>query len=282
MSFRFLKYASAQWTRVATMAFACLLGKLGPASAHSDIFLAEVGGQVAVGAAADLDGLEGGPFYDLETRVFEGVMVAGGTPPFFFDYQRAEPGFNAAPTSVVAGSNPLPANAAASLAFAPVTLAGQSSQLFYWDGTGAVDFQPVISPPVSAVDNPNFGTTGGSGGMDEHPLFAINTPGISIPADGVYVMGLSASVAGLTDSTPFAIVWLVDQLLVDDDAAEELEGLLEAFEGGGDEPVFGGKNFAFYEEGVEFVAESIPEPTGLGLMCSMLLSGLRGLRLRRA
>jgi hypothetical protein len=43
------------------------------AFAHSDIFLTNVGGQVAVGGANDL---EGAPFFELTTHVFEGVMVS--------------------------------------------------------------------------------------------------------------------------------------------------------------------------------------------------------------
>ncbi len=248
-----------------------------PTFAHSDVLLAEVGGQVAIGAAEDLDMEEGGPFFDLETRVFEGVMVAGNPVlPFNFDYERDEPGFSAQPTSVVPGSNPLPVNAAVSIATANVNFAGLLGNLFYWDGTGSPSFVTATSTQpnvVSTFDDPNFGITGPSGGMDDHPLFSINLPGAGTPANGVYVAAYTANVAGLAGSEPFYFVWLVDDLLVDGEAAEELEELLEAFENGGPEPIFGGKNFAFFEEGVEYVEATIPEPTSVVLAALALGAG---------
>jgi hypothetical protein len=233
------------------------------AAAHSDILLRSIGGQVVVGAAEDLSGEEGGPFYHLDEKVFEGVFLnpAMPTPPFGYNFERTEPGFFSAPG--LPEGDDLPASAAISLALSSFSIGAANDITYYWDGTGEVDFQPlsVAQPGVSFAFGPaSFASTDVTGAVDDHPLFGL-TGGA---ADGVYLVSPVVSVEGLVDSDPFYMVWLASSVLVDDETAEELEGALEAYEAGGPDPIVGGVNFAFFEEAVDF-AGSIPEPTSAAL-----------------
>ncbi|QDU90244.1 hypothetical protein Pla175_36460 [Pirellulimonas nuda] len=242
------------------------------AVAHSDIFVASQGGQVVLGAAADLDMEEGGPSFDLETKVFEAVFIkpAASTPPFFFTFERDEPGFFGSNASQVAGAAPLPGDADVSATLQSFSLGGATSDLYYWDGLGAVNFAPNTQPGVSFVigGGSPFATTAPDGSLDDHPLFGLSGPA----ADGVYWMTLTAGVEGLTESAPINLVWLASSLIDDDDAAEEFEGLLEIFEGSGDPMDLGRfSSLAYFEEAVEFVDAhaSVPEPSSvaLALLC---------------
>jgi hypothetical protein len=94
--------------------------------------------------------------------------------------------------------------------------------------------------------------------------------------DGVYVAAFTAGAAGIETSDLIYFVMLKDDLIENETDVETVEGLLEDFENGGADPIFRDKNFAFFEEAVEFVEGSIPEPNGallascagLGLLAS--------------
>jgi hypothetical protein len=256
----------------------------GPATsvtAHSDIFLANVGGQVAIGGANELESAS--PSFDLDTQVFEAVLVSGFPLPLV-DYGRGEPGVFALPADSAefpAGATALVGNAAVAFAASPITLNGQTDSLFYWNGSGAIDFQLAFTaqPNVTfSVDPTPFSDlTSSSGALHLHPAYQLSHIGAGVPADGVYVAALSASVAGMNGSEPFYLVMLVDQLLVDDDAAEGLE---EAIESG--TTFYQGKDFAFYEEAVGYVETNVavPEP-GAALLGGWAAAGfLSACRLR--
>jgi hypothetical protein len=156
------------------------------------------------------------------------------------------------------------------------TLNGQTDSLFHWNGSGAVDFQGVSAkePDVrfSIDPTPLSDLTSGEGALHVHPAYQLNRSGAGVPADGVYVAALTASVAGMDDSEPVYLVMLVDQLLVDDDAAEGLE---ETFEAGGTFYEAVGKDFGFYEEAVGYVETNVavPEP-GTGLLGTLAVAGI--------
>lgn len=261
---------------------------------HSDVLLANVGGQVAVGAAADIDGPD--ELFDLDTRVFESVMIHGFAPPTPADYETTEPGFFAlhavddAGALAGLGASALPGGASVSGNLPSFTVNGGSDTLFYWDGAGAVDFQPISTaqPGVAfAFSPPAFGTTGANGDLDDHPVFQVNLAGGGVPADGVYLISPTVDVTGLATSGNFFIVSLIDALLETEDEAELVEAALEAFEEGAPDAIvdFSGgviKDFAFYEEAVEWVEGNlvVPEPSALALGCCGVVAAA-GVRRRR-
>ncbi len=243
--------------------------------AHSDIFLANQNDQVGIGAAEDLDMEEGGPFFDLETDVFEAVFIksADPTPPFFFTFERDEPGFfgSAMPQ---AGATPLEGEKEVSATLQTFSFGSATSDLYYWDGAGAVNFMPNTHPGVSFVigGGSPFATTNLDGSVDDHPLFGLSGPA----ADGVYWMQFTASVEDLGESRPVNLVWLASSLIVDDDTAEAFEELLELFEDSGDPEDLMGvvegvsydfRTLAYFEEAVEFVEAqaNVPEPSAIAL-----------------
>jgi hypothetical protein len=253
---------------------AMVIGHVSTSSARADrdVFLANVSGQVAIGSANDTSPAEP----DLVTRVFERVLVTSFPPFDPADYGLDEPGFFSLPAGdaeLPAGATALPANAAVTVNLLPITVSGDTDALFYWDGAGAVDFEPITASPsgVSLVLDPNpIGSTGGSGGADIHPAYRLDKLGVGVPADGVYLLAPTVSVTGLADSERLFMVFLADALVTDEDAAEEL---LEGLELG--QPTFAGKDFSFFAEAGAYVQRHlvVPEPSSLalaGLACAGL------------
>ncbi|MAT68202.1 MAG: hypothetical protein CMJ58_01630 [Planctomycetaceae bacterium] len=261
----------------AALALAILIAGAGAATAqHSDVLVADVGGQVALGAASDIGGAT--QAFDLDALVFEGVLLGGGLlpPAVAKDFEGDEPGFFAldgtagAADLAALGASALPGSAGASISLTPFTLGGGAGELLYWDGQGAVAFEPApAGTTFSFTPAVNFGMTGPAGGLDAHPIFQLDNGAAGKPADGVYAIAPSIAVDGLTPSDPIYLVYLVDALIVSEADAEEVEEALEAVEEGlAAEALFSGKDFAFYEEAVEFVeAAVVPEPSAWGLAC---------------
>ncbi|MEQ8847809.1 hypothetical protein [Botrimarina sp.] len=249
------------------------------AYAHSDVLVRSDGARVLIGAASDLDGEEGGPEFDLTTRVFEGVLLnpAAPTPPFGFDFERDEPGFYSQPGLAV--GQDLPASAGLALALEPLTISSGTDSVFYWDGAGEVAFEPLSTaqPGVDFTFQPMapapFATTDALGAVDDHPLFGL-TGGA---ADGVYLTQVRLAVDGLAPSEPFLMVWLASSVITTEELAESLEESLEAFEEGGPAPIVAGVDFTFFEEAVEF-AEGIPEPSAAVLAAFALAAAARRAR----
>jgi hypothetical protein len=274
-------------TQMHCLALAIALGALpsSPARAqHSDVFLTAVGGRVAIGGANEPGTVDEN--YDLTTRLFEGVMVPDFPPFTPADYGRNEPGFVALPNGsplMPPGAAALPANQLVALQLSMISLGGASDSLFFWNGTGMIDFQPISSaqPGVAFSFGTNpIGATGASGDLHLHTSFELDNGGPGVPADGVYLVAPTARISGLADSDPFTMVWLVDALIVDDEAAEQVE---EALEAGTFEAL--GKNFAFFEEAVAFVQDNIvvPEPASmtLAVVALALAPSLRRTKPRR-
>jgi MYXO-CTERM domain-containing protein len=252
------------------------------AMAHSDIFLTNVGGQVAVGGANDSESAS--PTFDLETQVFEAILVSGFPLPLV-DYGRGEPGVFALPAGspeLPDGARALLGNAAVAFEASPVTVNGQTDSLFFWNGSGTIDFHPVATaqPNVTfSIDPTPFSDlTSDSGAFHLHPAYQLHSSGAGVPADGVYLASLSASATGLDDSQPFYLVMLVDQLLVDADAAEGLEATFEAGETFYEAV---GKDFGFYEVAVEYVEANVavPEP-GSAVLGGLAVAGFLSVRRR--
>ncbi len=242
--------------------------------ASGDVFLAESGGQVAIGSGNDVGPVDA----DLSVRVFEGVMIAGFPPFNPADYGRDEPGFFSLPVGnpeLPLGASALPGNALVTINLAPFAVNGVSDSLFYWDGVGGVNFLPaaLAQPGVQFSIAPNpVGSSGASGGLDLHPITALEEGGVGVPSDGVYLVAPTVSVAGLADSDRFFQVWLVDALVTDEQVAEDLEASLEV-----GEIMFLGKDFTFFEQAVAYVGEQlvVPEPTST-LLAAVAVVGMLG------
>ncbi len=242
---------------------------------HSDVLLADVGGQVAVGSAEDI-GDPNNELFSLGVSAFESIMIPGTglvDPP---DYESDEPGFYSDPAELAAlGASALPGLADVSATATTFTVDGASSDLFYWDGIGAVDFSPApVNTTFEFEPSSGFATTNSNGFLDGHPEFILeNSDPNAIPADGVYLISPVVDVDTLTTSDNFYVVLLVDELITNGADAHEVEEALEALEEGNTtDAVALGKDFAFYEEAVEYVEDNIvvPEPT-TGLIAFMAL-----------
>lgn len=271
--------------KLARLYFPCLLAltafSLSPnaAHAHSDALLTNVGGQVAVGTAEDIDGPD--EAFGLHADLFEVILRSGFAPPTPADFEGDEPGFfglhgvNDAAQLAALGASALPAGAAVTGSTTTFSVNGASDSLFYWNGVGAVDFQPINSaqPGVTFAFSPAaFGATGTNGVLDDHPIYQINHPA-GTPADGVYLVSPTIGVAGLSDSRPFYMAFLVDSLINGENELELVEAALEGLEEGATPDAlvdFGGgvtKDFAFYEMGVEWIEGNlvVPEPATVSL-----------------
>ena len=235
------------------------------------MFLSNVGGRLAIGGANELGTVE--ESFDLTTRVFEGVMISSFPPIGPADYGRDEPGFFALPSGSSAfpsGATAFPGGAAITIGLPKFQFGGSVDAEFFWNGTGAVNFVPLTTAQPNAeitIDPSPIGNTGSNGSGDIHPAFELNISGPGVPADGVYLIAPTVHVAGLEQSQRFYMLFLADALLTDEEAAEELE---EAFEQG--QTVVHGKDFAFFEEAVDYVQRQIvPEPG------SQMMAGLAAL-----
>ena len=238
--------------------------------AHSDVLLADVGGKVAIGTAEDIgdpvnESLE--LFPPGTNGAFESIMIAGSglvDPP---DYESDEPGFYSDPAAL--GANALPGSAGVTASTTNFTVGAASAELFYWNGGGAVEFDPApVNTAFEFEPASNFATTTSSGFVDGHPEFLLNAVADAVPADGVYLISPVVDVDTLATSDSFFVVLLVDALITTPELAEEVEEAVEALEEGAPnaEVDFGNgvvKDFAFYEEAVEWVEDNlvVPEPT---------------------
>ena len=256
---------------------------------HSDVLLADVGGQVAIGTAEEI-GDPNNEAFALGAGAFETILLPGFPPVFLTDYFADEPGFfgldaiGRASELAALGANALPGGAAVSISTTSFTIDGASAELFYWDGLGAVDFDPAPAGTTFSFNpSASFASSGANGAMDDHPVYQLDAAGGGAPADGVYLISPVIDVAGLTTSDSFYMVLLAESLIgsvnIAEDDAEAIEEHLEELEAGGNpnDVDFGNgnvKGFAFFEEAVEYVEENlvIPEPaTGLSALIALAL-----------
>ncbi len=285
--FQFNRSAANQYRQVLLAVLVIAVSAASAAAKHSDALLVSVNGQVVVGTASDIDG----PHEELalDAGVFELIMRSGFAPPVPADYETGEPGFFAlhgtadAADLAALGAGPLPGGAQVSAELTTFNVGGSVDTLFYWNGVGAIDFQSAADalPAVQFGFSPvAFGTTGAGGALDGHPIYQLNAPGAAKPADGVYLVAPRIGVTGLDPSAPFYAVVLVDALITGEDELELVEHALDDLEAGALNALvdFGGvtKDFAFYEEAVEWVESNliVPEPATplLALVAAVLVA----------
>ena len=254
-------------------------------AADSDTFVTNVGGQVTIGGANNLETVDEN--FDLTSKVFYSPMVPGFPPFDPHDYGYDDPGFFALGSTRVAdfpaGTSPLPAGADVTVHFPSFTVAGNTDTLFYWNGAGAVNFQPISTtqPGVAlAVGADPVGTTSNTspsdyGALHEHPGFTLDNGSPGVPADGVYLNAANISVTGLSDSKNYYYVWVIDSLIDNGDKAGELRDALLTHT---DPPIVEGKDFTFVNSAISYVQSnlvSVPEPGSVALVailaCTLLL-----------
>lgn len=188
-------------------------------------------------------------------------------------YFEADPGFNARSQAELDVDNPppgsflaLPALADVKFAIVPLSIDGNTANLFYWDGLGAVNFQPAAGVTLtmsvgsfsatanganSVVPGFNLETTDSGGVIHRHPDYVLDN-GIagSYAPEGIYLLPLVAKMDGLADSLPFAITFAAGEV------DEEVHGAAVAW--------------------VE--AHVVPEPSAIVLaLCAVAAVGIQGL-----
>jgi hypothetical protein len=265
-------------------------------AADSDTFVTNVGSKVTIGGANNLETVDEN--FELTSQVFYAPMVPDSPPFDPHDYGFDDPGFFALGSTRVAdfpaGTSPLPAAANVTVHFPSFTVAGNTDTLFYWNGSGAVNFQPISTtqPGVAlAIGADPVGTTSNTsltdyGALHEHPAFTLDNGGPGIPADGVYLNAANISVTGLSDSKNYYYVWIIDSLINDGDKAGVLrDALLDHT----DPPIVEGKDFTFVNNAISYVQNNlvaVPEPGSFALIgivgCVCLTVGSRTRFARRS
>ena len=205
------------------LAFAAPLAK----ADHADMLIAQNPAGKLVTGIADFDNFN----FVIGERSFLGELtqVDLGDDPralFFID----DPGFNSRDQATLDLDNPpagsflaLPGNADVNFSFPAITIGGQTANLFYWNGTGAVDFQPttdmtltlsvgsdaaIADGTANTIAGFNLETTSVDGVIHRHPDYVLDQiTGSAYPAEGVYLLPLVAQMAGKTDSDFFTIAF---------------------------------------------------------------------------
>ncbi len=189
---------------------------------HVDILVFDSGGKIGVG---EYD------FFAL-TSSEKRVHLAR----FNEEYTVDSPGFTA-PT----GPDSLPGNQELTWEFLPLTVdsgphAGYRSTLLYWDGAGeSPEFGPTATDDYEFSISGFYGSaaafgsdeiepgsiiapTPPNGYVHEHPFYLLDDngdePSTTLPAAGIYVLGMRMKISGLEDSEPFFLVWTTPELSI--------------------------------------------------------------------
>jgi hypothetical protein len=229
---------------------------------HFDIFLA----RPAMGSTTVIGGADvGGQAFDDVTRIFEVELAPTGLG----EYLALEPGVNH-PNFNNPGIAAYPASALAlqtgdilRLAQRSFTVAGNTDDLFFWNGVGAPVFTPAAASFQVTDADPLAGAAGVGGAFDEHPFIIVDGGA----APGIYLASLTGTVDGFAPSEPVYLVMGTEDLITptflgisqgefdmlsDDELDEALEAVIEA--------------------GVSYVEASVvPEPATAAILTSAVL-----------
>ncbi len=228
-------------SRTVAIAAVIACGAVSTASAqHFDVLTTSLSGKLINGGYDDGNNLSIAPL-----RIFEGEVISDGVPgvspstgaPYLAEAP-GDPGFRAIsqadlndPTKMTPSAvyTALPASTGFFFDFLPITIGADTRNLFYWDGTGPVDFAPVASSyeltlnkfggggfavttdgdDAALVMGNNIQTTTALGQIHAH-LFAeldVDSGGALDPASGFYLFSLQFRMTGLTTSDPAYFVY---------------------------------------------------------------------------
>lgn len=208
--------------------------------AHFDIYVGRptVGTQTVVGGAS----LDGVAEILSDVRVFEAELGENPLDGIFFG---DEPGFNnpGAAGPQAPGAVTMQAGDTVTVTSLPITIDGETADLFYWDGVGVADLAPASG--VAFVAGNPFDAAAADGSFDDHPILSLDdldNNAATFPATGIYLASFNATLTGLTASEPLYLVMGTEGLitaeflslsatefdqLTDDDLDEALEAVIE-------------------------------------------------------
>ena len=189
----------------------------GAAARHVDALLTVEGGQLRTGHF-DFDT---GSVICADVRVYPAEFDIFGTTD--------APGFNALTGgNLPAGFDALPGSTAVDFGGVPITVDGTTSNLWFWDGQGAVGFQPVsggttlnvskapsfifsadFDGSASAVTGFTIDFTGSTGSLHKHVDFTVL--GAPTAADGFYLWSFVLTIGALTSEPMYFVHALGDQ-----------------------------------------------------------------------
>lgn len=275
---------------IGTIAFAAVA----PAEElHYDVFVTASGTTLVVGGFDDDAGVATIPVDQM--RVFGGHVVGSGTAVPYESEEPGEPGFRAGTQAFLNGANTTPSGTYTALPggvpltfnFQPITVGAATRNLFFWDGSGTVNFGPVgsdvvlglkkygpetwtasISGTTAAMAAGNIiqTTSANSVGQVHTHLFTSISKTGAAPDQGFYLFSLELGMTGYASSESLYFVYgALDPLnlapqFTDLADFEEAHGLAEVW--------------------VETNLVAVPEPSSMMLAgCGVL--GLVGIGLRR-
>ena len=211
---------------------------------HFDVGLAADSGKVVTGSGnALLNEVEVGQ------RIFESDVERVAAPSAFSQFAPGEPGHVAVNQTDLDADNPppgsfqaLPGGAAVNFASLPITIGSNTRNLFYWDASGAVDFQPVSSTTelswqvdgggdLMTINGSDAGVVGGFlldttdntagfvGELHRHVLTTIDDTSAAAAPVGIYLLSIEYDAAGLEAADP--AYFLFAALSEDDFAGSE-------------------------------------------------------------
>lgn len=199
--------------------------------------------------------------FDASIRAFHSILLPQPAIPGLPDFGSSEPGYDA-------NEGDLPGNA---------LLEVNILSLEYWNGSSPDGFAPALG--VNPTYTSSTANVEADGGFHAHLLFGLtDTTADALPLpEGIYLATLSLSVDELTDSHPFQLVTLVDDLVTQsadpEGDAEAIGELVRAYledPAGAPAPTFGGKDFTFYANAISS-AQAVPEPSSLLLLSLAIL-----------